>query len=61
MGMQSVLPNHNKDVMDILLKVENGIFNKRENQYKTFKDFDLDKDGYISQVDLAERLKHTLT
>lgn len=30
------------------MKVENSIFNKSEKAYKIFKDFDKDKDGYIS-------------
>lgn len=30
------------------MKVENSIFNKSEKAYKIYKDFDKDKDGYIS-------------
>ncbi|CAD8050205.1 unnamed protein product [Paramecium sonneborni] len=56
-GMTWYVPNQSKELSDILMKVENNLFNKTERAYKLFKDFDKDKDGYISQQDMKQKLE----
>ncbi|CAD8119799.1 unnamed protein product [Paramecium sonneborni] len=60
-GLSMNLPNINKQVQAVLKKVDDKIFNKRERQLKIFKEFDIDQDGYVSQVDMQQRMKHILT
>ncbi|CAD8211829.1 unnamed protein product [Paramecium octaurelia] len=61
LGLSMNLPNIRKQVQAVLRKVDDQIFNKREKQLKIFKEFDVDQDGYVSQVDLQQRMKHILT
>ncbi|CAD8134577.1 unnamed protein product [Paramecium octaurelia] len=56
-GMTWYLPNQSKELSDVLMKVENSLFNRSERAYKLFKDFDKDKDGYISQQDMKQKLE----
>ncbi|CAD8204255.1 unnamed protein product [Paramecium pentaurelia] len=61
LGLSMNMPNIKKQVQSVLKKVDDKIFNKREKQLKIFKEFDVDQDGYVSQVDLQQRMKHILS
>jgi len=42
---------------DIIRKVEDKVFLGTINCYNIFKDFDIDKDGFVSQKDLEIKIK----
>lgn len=41
----------------VLEKVENSIFNSTKKAYDVFKEFDQDRDGYVSHNDVIEKLE----
>ena len=43
---------------EIIRKVEDRIFLGTTNSYNVYKEFDIDKDGYISEKDLVNKIDH---
>lgn len=53
-----VLDQQNPDLKHILQKIDNHIFCGTKKAYEVFKQFDVDKDGYINHKDLVSTIRN---